>query len=233
MHWPLICWWDYFVKYQSLYSDVFAQFQPSWTMLSLQAVCPSVTKCTIMYCEQTAEPTSINFCAHMHADTVHLHTNFHPNRQRPWPSFSNQRFKFWSSYVIILQTVTDRTNIVIANKHEATCGLLICHISAWPCPIINSRSRSCTFQMWISWKQWQIGQTLLLPTNRMSHKTFQLAYLNLNLNHSKGQGQGHAHFVCKYLWNDDRANIILPSNMKSNMSFRLIYLDLTFAHSKC
>ena len=36
------------------------------------------------------------------------------------------------------------------------------------------------------------ANALLLPSNMMSHKGFQLAYLDLMLDHSKGQAQGQA-----------------------------------------
>ena len=48
----------------------------------------------------------------------------------------------------------------------------------------------------------QIGQILLLPTNRKLHNVFPLAYLYLTLTHSKGQG--HTHFNYEFLANDDR-----------------------------
>ena len=44
----------------------------------------SVTKCTIIYCEQTGKSRSAIFCTNMHVDKVHSHSNVHPNRQRPW-----------------------------------------------------------------------------------------------------------------------------------------------------
>ena len=48
----------------------------------------SVTKCTIMYREQTAEHESANCCLRMHIDKVCSPADFHSNLQRPWPSLS-------------------------------------------------------------------------------------------------------------------------------------------------
>ena len=51
-------------------------------------------------------------------------------------------------------------------------------------------------------RKWgQIGQTLLLPTNRMSIKAILLAYLHVKLSYSKDQGQGHTHFNYEFIAN--------------------------------
>ena len=116
--------------------------------------------------------------------------------------FEGQRFKssiLGNSNVIISQTVTNMTNIDIANtSHQVASDLSIGIFTFDHGPFSWLGSRSCTFRPLIS------GQTFLLPTNRKSHKTFPFAYLYLTLTHSKGQGQGHAHFDCKYLINDER-----------------------------
>ena len=49
------------------------------------------TVCHEMYdhvCVQTAEPRSAIVCTRMYVCMVRLQVKFHPNRQRPWPSFS-------------------------------------------------------------------------------------------------------------------------------------------------
>ena len=45
----------------------------------------------------------------------------------------------------------------------------------------------CTIPLAMSHKRWQIWQTLLLPTNRKSYKSFRLSDLNLTLAYPKGQ----------------------------------------------
>ena len=65
-----------------------------------------------------AGPRGAIFCIHMQDEKVHSHANFHPNRQRLDLHFQGQRFAsstLGSSNMIIVQTVTDRSNIAIAN----------------------------------------------------------------------------------------------------------------------
>ena len=50
-----------------------------------------------------------------------------------------------------------------------------------------SRSRSCTFRLWMSLKWSQIGKTLLLLSNTKTHVGFRLAFSDLNLSYSNGQ----------------------------------------------
>ena len=44
---------------------------------------PPITKCTIIYYEQTARPRSANLCAHIHVDKLPQPSNFCLNCQRP------------------------------------------------------------------------------------------------------------------------------------------------------
>ena len=76
-------------------------------------------------------------------------------------------------------------------------------IEHWP--FLRSRSRTCTFRQWISWKAWDIRRKLLLPSIASHIWLFfvPLAYLPLTLLDSKGQGQEHVYFYNKYLWNGD------------------------------
>ena len=80
--------------------------------------------------------------------------------------------------------VWDRENIVIANKYKVAHGLSI-GIFTYDLGSL-SKSRSCAIPLSISWKLWQIRQTLLLPTNRKSHVSCWLPVLNLILVNSKG-----------------------------------------------
>ena len=57
---------------------------------------------------------------------------------------------------------------------------------------------------WISRKRWQIGQILLLPTNRKTDAASPLLQLDLTLAHYNGHGQGHVHFHCEYVTNGKR-----------------------------
>ena len=61
--------------------------------------------------------------------------------------------------------------------------------------------RSDIFNLRISRRWYQIGQTLLKPHNRQLCIAFRLAYAHLTFAHSKTQGQDHAHFDCEYLVN--------------------------------
>ena len=75
-----------------------------------------------MYREQTTRRTSVNLRAHMLGDKVRSPAHFHPNRQRPWPSFySKSNFEsstLESSYAIISQKVIGRTNIAILTHRK-------------------------------------------------------------------------------------------------------------------
>ena len=105
-----------------------------------------------------------------------------------------------SSNVTNSQTVTDRTNVAIANT-ESRIWAFDWHTYIWRWPILNVRVKVMRISTIISRKRWQIGRTLLLSTPRKSHVAFQLAYLHLTLVYFKGQGQGHAYFNCWYLAN--------------------------------
>ena len=62
----------------------------------------SFIKCTIMYCEHTAEPRSKHFCTHMYVDKVYSPANFLPNPQILDLYSKDQRFEsntMRSSYV--------------------------------------------------------------------------------------------------------------------------------------
>ena len=48
----------------------------------VRSIVRAVTKCTIVYREQTAEPRSANCCTHIHVDKIPAPANFHPNSQR-------------------------------------------------------------------------------------------------------------------------------------------------------
>ena len=52
----------------------------------------------------------------------------------------------------------------------------------------------------ISHKRWPIGQTLILPTQRIACG-LSTGNLHLTLGYSKGKCQGRAHFDCEYLAN--------------------------------
>ena len=98
-----------------------------------------ITKCTIMYYEETAGARSTNFCTRVHVDKIHLPANFYPNPQCPWSSFSRSKFKsstFWRLNIIILQTVTDQTNIAIANT-AIRMWTFNWHNYIWPWPILK------------------------------------------------------------------------------------------------
>ena len=84
----------------------------------------------------------------------------------------------------------------------------------------------------ISRKRWQMGQTLLLPTQK-SRGDISISIFTLILAHSKLQGQGHAHLdrISRKLW-QIRQTLLLSTNMKLHMTFQLAYLHLTMVHSK-
>ena len=100
----------------------------------------SFTKYMIIYFKHTAWLISDSFCRHTHVDTVPPPANFHPNPHHPWYSFfKGQRYDSCTlrrSNVIILQTVTDRTNIAIANA-QSCLWPFYWHIYIWPWPILN------------------------------------------------------------------------------------------------
>ena len=77
----------------------FMPFQRSWNGVNIAGSLDVhlVTKCPIMYCEQTFVQRSANLCIHIYVETVCSSVNFHPNRQRPWRSFS--RSKIWIEYI--------------------------------------------------------------------------------------------------------------------------------------
>ena len=87
--------------------------------------------------------------------------------------------------------------------------------------------------MWFFRKRRQLGQTLLLPTNRKSYMAFRLAYLHLTLGHSKGQGQGYTYFdwISHKRWQIWQS-LQLSTHRKSHVAFQLLYLHLILAHSE-
>ena len=86
----------------ALYSYVTTLFTPlqrSWNGVVL-AGCASVrffrsslTKCTIVYRNQTAELRNTDFGTSMHYVMVRMPADFHSNRQRPWPSLSRSKIR--------------------------------------------------------------------------------------------------------------------------------------------
>ena len=81
-----------------------------------------------MYCEHTAGHRSANFGTRMHFAKVYPPADFHQIVNDLYLHFEGQRFglsTLGSSYVIISQTVPDRTNIAIANTQKVAYGLSI------------------------------------------------------------------------------------------------------------
>ena len=66
------------------------------------------------YVLRTNDDLEVLIFAHMYIDKVRLLANFHPNRQRHWSSFQNQRFEM--EYIGL--------NI----KPRVNCTALYCHI---------------------------------------------------------------------------------------------------------
>ena len=88
--------------------------------------------------------------------------------------------------------------------------------------------------MWISHKQWQMGQILLLPIHRKLPAVFRLVFQHLILSYFEGKNEGHTNFNCEYLakrWQMSQT-LILSKHMQSLIGFQLAYLHLTSAHSK-
>ena len=75
------------------------------------------------------------------------------------------------SYVIILKKATNITNIAVANNLKVWYRLSFGRFTFDL--VLFWKSRSCTFRLRISCKQTQIGQILLLPTNRKLNVVFQ------------------------------------------------------------
>ena len=69
-------------------------------IISIICVRP-VTKCTIMYREQKAEPRSANFCTHVPVNNIPSPAKFHPNLQHSSPSISRSIIRIEKMYKCI------------------------------------------------------------------------------------------------------------------------------------
>ena len=79
----------------------------------------------------------------------------------------NQISTLDSSYVIISYRVADSViNNATAIKQDAARVVSIGIFTIYPSPLYMARSWTCTFQLRISLKWWQMWQTLPLPTTR-------------------------------------------------------------------
>ena len=109
-----------------------------------------------------------------------------------------------------------------------------------------------TFGIWfdlrISRKRWDIGQTLLLPSNTKSCLDFRWVSLHLTLAHSKDEDQKSCTFqlrITRKWWYITilllpsntidtllLQTLLLPSNRKHSLLFEQTYLHFTLIHSK-
>ena len=122
-----------------------------------KCVRPAVMKFSDMYCEQTAR------------------------RRRRLPIFD----QFFDVLNVRFESQWFEPGTLCYRQHRKwPCNW---HIYIWPGPFLRSRSRLCTSRQRTSLKWTQIGLTLLLPANLMSHVGFRLVYLDLILACFKGQ----------------------------------------------
>lgn len=80
-------------------------------------------------------------------------------------------------------------------------GFRLIYIYIRPWPILNIKSRLCTFKLQVYCKWWQMWQTSLC--HHGISMSFWLENLPLTMDHYKNQYQGHTHLGCNYLVQGD------------------------------
>ena len=148
-----------------------------------------------------------------------------------WPFYWHINIWPWAILKIInvstkniSRTATDTANIATTNKYRIACDLSIGISTFWQV--------TCTFRLGITCKRWQMGQTLLLPTNTKSHRPFRWHIyiwpwptLTVQVMHIS-----IVHISQRMIF---RTNITHFQLIGSHMwSFWLAYLYLTVIHSK-
>ena len=116
----------------------------------------------------------------------------------------------------ILQTVTTKPNICrqILNRILPFDFNIYLHLT-----LTHSRSMSCTFQLVISRKLWQIWQTLLLPTNMKSHMAFDWHILYLTTASSTAKNS-------KMVSGRVNINIVIRYEVAYLLSISIFWFDL-------
>ena len=149
----------------------------NFSLLTIIYLCISSKSC--FYCEQTAGLRSANFCTYVWIFRFKSSTAL---------TFSF-KVKDWNQVRWEVQTWLSRKRwpMVIANL-ESCMWSFDWNNYIWPWLILKVRVKVMHISTVNISRTVTQKQILVLPINRMSHKTFPLAYLYLTLTHSKGQG---------------------------------------------
>ena len=102
-------------------------------------------------------------------DTVRMLASFHPKYQNcSWTSF---RIEYNGKFIRDYLASGDRYGNHCYCQPENRMRHFDRHIYVWPCPILNAMVNVIhIFVFLYSRKQWQVGQTLLLPTHTVAYR---------------------------------------------------------------